>query len=661
MGRILEHKGGILFEMRDESVYVEPYGADCVRVRATRNAKFSDEKWTLLDAEACDSRVCVENEKMAHLSCGRLKVDIALSRQWHQGCILTFYKNEKIVLRTCEDSDTATRYMHVEGEHYRTRISFESRQEEHIYGLGQEQQDYFDRKGCTYDLMHWNTKSTLPVIYSSLGYGFLWNNPAIGRVEFGKNHTVWQADSCYQADYLVFVGDTPAELVNKYAHLTGFSPEMPEWVAGFWQCRLRYESQDDLMEVARKYHDLKIPVDAIVIDFFHWTQQGNWEFDPKYWPDPEKMCEELKELGIRPVVSVWPTVHPESRNFSKMNEEKMLVRTENGSYGLFDFCGQVTYFDPTNPQTRDFVWQQAKKGYYDHGIKTFWLDEAEPDVHPQQFSNLKFYIGNGAQVGLLYPYYYAKAYYEGLKGEGETEIVSLTRAAYPGSQRFGAIVWNGDIPSTFDSLRQSIVSGLSMAMCGIPWWNSDIGGFSGGDIESPYFRELIVRWFQFGLFCPVMRLHGSRIRPKNYVYRHPGVYEPSGGDNEIWSFGEKNYPILRDLILFRERLKPYILECAKRTAQTGEPIMRPMFFDFPEDSVCQELSDQYMFGPDILFAPIIRQGETERSVYLPEGRWIRTLDKNVYDGGGWITATAAIDEYIAFVRDGADIIGLWEE
>ena len=661
MGRITENKKGILFEMRDETVYIEPYGVDCVRVRATRNARISEERWTLLEAEECDYHIETEGEDRAFLYNGKLKVEVSKIHPWHECCTLTFLKDDEVVLRTREESDPASRYMHVEGNNYRTRIIFDSREDEHIYGLGQEQQDFFDRKGCTYDLMHWNTKSTLPIIYSSLGYGFLWNNPAIGRVEFGKNHTVWQADSCYQADYLVFVGDTPAQLVNKYAHLTGFCPQMPDWAAGFWQCRLRYESQDDLMEVARRYHELNLPVDAIVIDFFHWTQQGNWDFDPKYWPDPKKMCDELEKMGIRPVVSIWPTAHPKSRNFAKMNEEKMLVRTENGSYGLFDFCGQVAYIDPTNPKTREFVWEQAKDGYYRYGIRTFWLDEAEPDVHPQQFNNLSFYIGNGSQVGLLYPYYYAKAYYDGLKSEGETQIVSLTRAAYPGSQKFGAIVWNGDIPSTFDSLRQSIVSGLSMSMCGIPWWNSDIGGFYGGDIESDYFRELIVRWFQFGLFCPVMRLHGSRNRPQNYVPRHPGVYEPSGGDNEIWSFGERNFPILRDLILLRAKLKPYILECAERTSRTGEPIMRPMFFDFPEDSSCQKLSDQYMFGPDILFAPIIRQGETERRVYLPEGKWIRTLDGNVYDGGGWIIASAAIDEYIAFVRDGADIIRIWED
>lgn len=192
---------------------------------------------------------------------------------------------------------------------------------------------------------------------------------------------------------------------------------------------------------------------------------------------------------------------------------------------------------------------QGKNNYYKHGIKTFWLDEAEPEVHPQQPGHLKYYLGNGAQVAQLYPYYYAKTFYDGLKASGEDEIISLTRAAYPGSQKFGAIVWNGDIPSTFENLKMSITSGLSMSMCGIPWWNSDIGGFLNGDTESDYFRELIVRWFQFGLFCPVMRLHGARKRQSTYTERHPGIIEPSGGDNEIWSFGEKNYHIIKNIRL----------------------------------------------------------------------------------------------------------------
>jgi len=277
------------------------------------------------------------------------------------------------------------------------------------------------------------------------------------------------------------------------------------------------------------------------------------------------------------------------------------------------------------------------------------LDEAEPEVHPQQFNNLHFYAGNGAQTALLYPFYYSKMLYDGLKKEGEEDVIGLTRAAYIGSQRFGMAVWNGDIPSTFKALKQSIVSGLSMSLCGIPWWNSDIGGFHSGDIESDYFRELIVRWFQFGVFSPIMRLHGARKKTKNQIDRHPGVKETSGGDNEIWSFGEKNYPILKSLIELRERLRPYLHDLMVENSKTGAPIMRPMFYHFSDDEVCYTLDDQYMFGADILFAPIYEQGCTSRKVYLPKGEWILTKDGKKYEGAQWIEVEAKIDEFIAFV------------
>ncbi len=651
MPRLSYTDAALCFQMRDERVLVEPYGPDTVRVRTSR-ASLSDEKWTLLPPLPCDVSV-TGDEHHATLVNGLLQVE--LHEIWG-GWQLRFFRSGVEILRTREEGDPVCRYAHVEGDYYQVRALFEARDGEHFYGLGQEQQPYLDRKGGAYQLLHYNTKSTLPCVYSSLGYYFLWNNPAPGHVELTNNHTLWQADSARQADYLVAAAQTPAAALRRMAELTGFAPEMPAWAAGFWQCKLRYESQEDLLAVAREYHRRGVPVDAIVIDYFHWTEQGNWEFDPALWPDPQAMCDELKALGIRPVVSIWPTINPASRNWGPMNDRNLLVRTENGQYGTFDFYGQQTFIDPTNPETRAYVWQQVRDHYYRYGIRTFWLDEAEPEVHPQQFRNLRFHLGNGAQMALLYPYYYAKAFYDGLRSEGEEEVVSLTRAAYPGSQRFGAVVWNGDIPSTWQALRESVVSGLSMAMCGIPWWNSDIGGFHSGDIESEDFRELIVRWFQFGLFCPVMRLHGSRRRTRNQVDRHPGVKERSGGDNEIWSFGERNYPILKDLILLRERLKPYIVACMARTAHTGEPMMRPMFFDFPQDETCYALQDQYMFGPDLLFAPILAPGQTERPVYLPAGRWVSTRDGSTWEGGQTVQCHAALDEFIAFAREGAEVL-----
>ncbi len=655
MGKITLQDKKMIFQRKDELTVIEPWGPNCLRVRSTKNAEIMDEDWTLLKPGEPDSCEVFGDETKATIKNGMVSATMEAGNIWYGG-ILDFYRKDKRILHTRFEGDYTNRNMHTEGNHYQIKVIFDANEGEHFYGMGQEKEDLFDRKGSTCQIIHYNTKSTLPVLYSSLGYGIFWNNPAPGRCETTRNHTLFVADSAYQADYLIYAGETPKETMKIYCTLTGFAPKFPRWAAGFWQCKLRYESQEELLGVAREYKKRGIPIDAIVIDYFHWTEQGEWKFDPRYWPDPKAMCEELEEMGIHPVVSIWPTINPGSENYMEMSEGNMLVRTENGQYGTFDFYGQQTFIDPMNPRTREFIWNKAKQNYYDYGIKTFWLDEAEPEVHPQQPGHLHYYLGNGAQVAQLYPYYYCKAFYDGLKAEGEEEVVSLTRAAYPGSQKFGAIVWNGDIPSDFQNLKMSIKSGLSMGMCGIPWWNSDIGGFLSGDIESDYFRELIVRWFQFGVFCPVMRLHGSRIRPSYHVPKNPGIIEPSGGDNEIWCFGERNYEIIKDLIELRERLKNYTCKCMDEASRTGAPVMRPMFFEYPDDEICYTLEDQYLYGEDILVAPIYEQGAEERQVYLPEGNWIFTQDGTIVTGGKLITCHAAIDQFIAFVKEGSDVI-----
>ena len=656
MDMLQAKEGRITLTRRDEIAVIEPYGPNCIRFRSTRNRVISDERWTLLPPLPAPEAEAGREGQTAWLRNGLIEVRVSPNGGWVPLDVSYYHSGTgKRLLKSKEEGDYVTRYRHVAGDLYQVKAIFESDPAEHLYGLGQEQQDFFDRKGCAVELAHWNTKSTLPVLYSSLGYGFVWNNPSPGRCEAAKNRTLWCAEQSYQIDYLIFAGETPAGLLKTYCDLTGYSPRLPQWALGFWQCKLRYESQDEVLAVTREYRRRGIPMDAIVIDYFHWTEQGEWKFDPVYWPDPEGMCRELRELGVEPVVSIWPTINPRSENWQAMSEGNLLVTNENGQYGMFDFYGQQAFIDPTNPETRRFVWERVRENYYKKGIRAFWLDEAEPEVHPQQFSNLRLYAGSGGQAALLYPFYYAQAFCDGLRSEGETETVLLTRAAWLGSQRFGVSVWNGDIPSTFDALRQSVVSGLSMSMCGIPWWNSDLGGFHSGDIESEMFRELIVRWFQFGVFCPIMRLHGSRCRQSDHRFRHPGIIEPSGGDNELWSFGERAYPILKELVELRERLRPYLIRLMEESCAAGAPVMRPMFYQYPQDEVCWTLDDQYMFGPDILFAPILRQGQTARRVYLPEGSWVLTRDGSRYSGG-WVEIGAELEEYIAFAAEGSRVL-----
>lgn len=640
----------IYFMREGECGIISACKEGCIRFQATASMKLIAENWTL--NPGIDEYASVWRE--GTVTC--LKTGDLTARLEDNGSI-SFWRGDTQLIKEQPEQTFGfgyRNYRSIGSGLWKLRVTFEANEKEHFYGLGHERMDVFDKKGCTVDLRHLNTKCSIPYVYSSLGYGFIWNLPSTGSVELAKNRTRWSSDSAKGIDYVVISGE-PKTVCSKLADLTGHAPNMPEWALGFWQSKLRYENQEQVLKVARKYKELGVPLSVIIIDYFHWTEQGDYRFDPVYWPDPKAMVDELHKMGIKLMVSMWPTINEHSENYQYMLEHNMLLRTASGSNRVFDFYGPQAEIDPTNPDAREYIWNRLKENYIDQGVDLLWFDEAEPEIHPEHFDNIIMYAGRGDEVGLIYPYYYAQLVYDGMKAMGRDDIVTLSRCAYLGAQKFGTLVWSGDICSSFESLTEQVKSGLNMSMCGIPWWNTDIGGFYGGDINSEYFRELIVRWFQYGVFSPVMRLHGSR----NGADRTRDIKEPTGGDNEIWSFGEKNLPILKELILLRNRLIPYIKAQMDIATKQGIPVMRPMFMQAPGDENCYTNGDQYFFGEDILFAPITKQGQTERSVYLPEGKWILTKDHSIFTGKQWVNVTAQIDEFIAFVREGADVINLF--
>lgn len=626
------------------------YGPDVIRVRYA-DGDVQDQPWTMLPPEPVNASVRTDPETgETILTSGQLTAWI--SPEGH----IRFQKVDgSILLEELAPGDRdlpAHSLRGFSGELFRAEQAFAHQEGEHFYGLGQDPNDLFDLAGAVLDLCQQNTKSTIPFIVSSRGYGFIWNNPAIGRVEFATTGTRWVAERTRQIDYFVIGGSGMPDIMHHYADLTGHAPEFPEWAAGLWQSKLRYETQDELMEVAREYHRRNIPLSMIVCDYFHWPQQGEWKFDRKYWPDPESMVQQLKEMGIHLLVSIWPTVDPRSENWVSMREKGLLVRQERGD-GAMMFCrGPETYYDTTNPEARKFVWNIIRKNYWSCGIRNFWLDEAEPEMNPYDYNNVRYRIGPGMEVSSLYPWFYAKNFYDGEKAEGQQEIINLIRCAFLGSQRFGVVLWSGDIASDFDSLRRQIKVGLHVAMSGIPWWTTDIGGFSGGDPDDPAYRECLIRWFQFGAFCPVFRIHGFRTKKDRQVPKDPmSTWCPSGGPNEIWSYGEEAYRILKSYVLLRERLRPYIMEQMKQASADGTPVMRPMFYDFPEEPF-YEIWDQYMFGPDLMVCPISEAGQRKRSVVLPDGEWIDVADGKRYPGGQAIETDAPLSRIPLFLRAG---------
>ena len=406
--------------------------------------------------------------------------------------------------------------------------------------------------------------------------------------------------------------------------------------------------------IAREYKRRGLPLSVIVSDYFHWTLMGDWQFDPQHWPDPAGMVQELDAMGVKLMVSVWPTVNLLSLNYETMRSRGLLIRNEHGlpAHMLFQDCRPegriyIQFYDATHPEARAFLWERLREGYYRHGIKVFWLDACEPEMYPSHPQNLRYHLGNGLAVGNIYPLLHEAGIWEGLRGEGETEIVTLCRSAWAGSQRYGAALWSGDIPSTFEALQKQVRAGLNVGLSGIPWWTTDIGGFHGGNIETPYFRELIVRWFQYGAFCPLFRLHG---------HRQPAEGWTSGNHNEVWSFGDGAYGIIRDLLFLRERLRPYIMAQMKLAHERGLPPMRPLFFDFPQDAAAAGVDDEFMFGPDLLVAPVLEEGARRRSVYLPAGAiWSDAWTGEAVPGGRWIEADAPLDRIPLYFRDGVQL------
>ena len=638
-----------------EMLRIEPWGKNSLRVRATMLPELSNQDWALTETpESSHAEVechevdhwvgdgTIDKRESASITNGRICAVVNFAG------VITFYRDGKQFLREYYRSYDGTLSREsrclktvnrewkgiIGGSEFSLNLKFDSNDGEKIFGMGQYQQPELDLKGCVLELAQRNSQISVPFYLSNKGYGFLWNNAGIGEVMFGKNYTQWRSKLSEELDYWITADDTPKAIMENYTEVVGRAPEFPENALGLWQCKLRYRTQDEVLEVAREYKRRGIPLDVIVIDFFHWIRQGDWSFDPEYWPNPQAMMDELREMGIRCMVSIWPTVDRKSVNFNEMFDRGLFIRTERGSIQCFDFQGDTVIYDALNPEAREFIWNKAEENYYKYGIDMFWLDEAEPEYSAYDYEHYRHYTDPSLKVGNSYPKAHAKAFYDGMKTQGQTDIVNLLRCAWVGSQKYAALVWSGDIKSNFTALRDQLSAGLNIGIAGIPWWVSDTGGFFGNVLDE-HFNELLIRWFQFSTFCPVLRMHGDRGPhdiPRLSDLDYGGGFSETGRPNELWSYGEDVYEILKKYLDIRLGMKDYIKSVMDEASENGSPVIRAMFYEFPEDGMCWDIDDQYMFGSKYLVAPVMYQGMTERKVYLPHGNWKDIHTGKVYDG-----------------------------
>ncbi|MBO7387202.1 MAG: glycoside hydrolase family 31 protein [Lachnospiraceae bacterium] len=665
----------LTFKRQGEIVRLESWGKDSLRLRATPLKGFTGRCNALTEAVPdCKAQVKVfdveytngdgtkEMRKHAKIVNGRISAEVNFAG------VISVYKDDSLILREYFRSYDGTisresrclkivgrEWKGVQGsDNFKLKVRFESNKNESFFGMGQYQQQEMNLKGCTLELAQRNSQISVPFALSTLGYGMLWNNPGVGQVTFGNNMTVWDMYSVKEMDYWITVADTPKEILASYTNATGHAGEFPEDLMGLWQCKLRYRTQDEVLSIARKYKEQGIHIDQIVIDFFHWTYQGDWKFDTKYWPDPKAMVDELHEMGIKVIVSVWPSVDRKSENFGPMWEKGLLIKTDRGAAQTYDYQGDCVEIDPFNPETREYLWNVCKKNYFDYGIDGFWLDNSEPDYGVYDFDNYRYCDGPALEISNFYPQFYSRAFYDNMVKEGVKSPVNLLRCAWAGSQKYGNVVWSGDVPSTFEALEDQLQCGINMGLAGIPWWTTDIGGFMTDDVSDPDFKQLLIRWYQFAVYTAVFRLHGDR-GPYNIPPLDNrdwgGGYLHTGQDNEMWSYGEDVFAIMKKYYDIRMELKPYIKSLYDEASKNGSPLLRAMFYEFPEDKECYRLKDQYMFGDKYLVAPILHLNEFEREVYLPEGNWKLTSTGETFVGGQRVKVKAPIEYMPVFEKE----------
>ena len=666
-------KNNILIrEYNGETLYIEPWGKNSLRTRA-----FPD--GTMVEGPNALTKTIDKNDEIkinvksntAEIQNGRIRAIIN-----HRDKI-TYYDGDKVILEEyirlravkhddgSEDASTIeitkdfNSTLKLKARSYKSDFSgkyeiitrFEPNVKEKIFGMGQYQHPYLDLKNTKLELAQRNSQISVPFYISSIGYGFLWNNPGIGEVTFAKNLTEWKMYSTNRIDYWITVGDTPSEIEENYSKVTGTVPLMPKNLLGLWQSKLRYRTEEEVLDVVKKYREKGINLSTIAIDYFHWPSQGEYCFDKEYWPNPKEMVSKLKGWGVEPIISVWPTVQTDAANYQKYIENGYLVKVCRGIPMTMQIQGNTTFVDMTNPEARNYVWSLLKENYISYGIKNFWLDVAEPGYSVYDFDNYRYKKGTNLEVGNYYPIDYLKMISYGLESELNKEAVTLVRGAWAGAQKYGALVWSGDIDSSFEALQNQINTGLNMGIAGIPWWTTDIGGFHGGDSRDDEFKELMIRWFQYATFSPILRMHGDRQPHKPALSKKGGGSMVTGSPNEIWSFGQEAEIIMTKYINVREFLKDYIFNLMKDAHIKGSPLMRTMFYEFPNDEECWDVDNQFMFGEDILVAPIIKYREKTRSIYLPDDySWIDIYNMKEIEGGKYYEREYALDEIPLFLK-----------
>ncbi len=451
--------------------------------------------------------------------------------------------------------------------------------------------------------------------------------------------TEFRSEAGGAVDYYFFYGPELKQVIAEYRQMTGAAPMLPRWAYGFWQCRERYSSQQQILDTAAEFRARKIPVDVIVQDWQYWGKYG-WNalrFDEQYYPEPAQLMTQLHKEDIHLVASVWAKFGTATTVDQDMKKAHLLLASSDGTREPGEGQAKEDWVDLFNPKAQEMFWSELNRGLFRDGLDGWWLDASEPEGDP--LKGVPTFLGPGELVRNAYPLYETTAVYKGQRAADDLKrVVILTRSAFTGEQRNGTIAWSGDISANWETLRRQIPAGLSFSMSGMPYWTTDIGGFfrPRDQYTSDAYHELLIRWFQFGAFSPIFRVHGYQ------------------SETEMWKYGPQVEGILKEFDELRYRLMPYTYSTAWGVTNRGATMMRALPFVYPSDQSLREVSDQFLFGDSLLINPVTEPNVTTRRVVLPAGGdWFDFWSGQKYHGGQTMVADAPLDKMPILVREGS--------
>lgn len=534
----------------------------------------------------------------------------------------------------------------VDKKTYNVRQAFMLDKDEVIYGLGQQQNGKMNQRGQKVYLRQDNMKVCIPFFQSVKGYAVFWDNYSPTTFTDNPQETSFDSEVADCSDYYFLLGGSGDGVIAQVRELTGQAPMMPLWAYGFNQSRERYKTQFELLDVVKKYRSLNVPLDGIIQDWQYWGKDSNWNamaFEPSTFPRPKAMIDSVHQLNAHIFVVAWPGFGPYTNQYKEFKEKKMLLNFET-----WPPKSGTTPYDVYNPVARDIYWSYLNKGVFSLNSDAWWLDSSEPDhvnLKEKDF-DLPTYLGTFRSVRNAFPIQHVGGVYDHQRQTtSDKRVMILTRSAFAGQQRYGANTWSGDVGSNWQTFRRQIPAGLNFSLTGIPYWNTDIGGFfagsfvKGGGAKHPEFQELYTRWMQFATFTPMMRSHGTDI------------------PREIYQFGERGewpFDVQEKFINLRYRLLPYLYSTAWNVTSGAGTMMRALYLDFAGDKKVYDIDNEYMFGPSFLVSPVTEKGVKAQSVYLPAGTvWYDFWTGVQTEGGKSIEVATPIDILPLFVKAGS--------